>query len=163
MKSIIIILVAILIFGGRMLYLYLKRSRVVELMPVEAGPTANAKEDFTQPVPVQVGDLDMDSELQYFIVRNECMKPLNINPNDIVGVQMFNDDFTIKDIENGDILLIYLSDDKFQGYKIRVLDHSYGDLCYTYYFNGNNKQNSSKPHSLDKIKGIVKEINHPIQ
>ena len=161
MTTLIPILLATLIFGGRILYLFLRRRRTMELMPVEAGPTADADEDFNTPVPVRVGDMQMDASLQYFVVRNDCMKPLHISSGDIIGVQLFDSDFTIADVKQGDILLIHLDDNRFRGHKIRVADYVQGDSFHTYYFVGRKPQDSSEPHAFSTIRGVVREINHP--
>lgn len=161
MTTLIPILLATLIFGGRILYLFLRRRKTVELIPVEAGPTADADEDFTTPVPVCVGTMPMDSSLQYFVVRNECMNPLHISSGDIIGVQLFDEDFTLADIKQGDVLLIHLDDAKFHGHKIRVMDYAEGDAFHTYYFVGKQPQESSEPHAFSSIRGVVREINHP--
>ena len=161
MTTIIAILIATLLFGGRILYLFLLRKKTVDLLPVEAGPIADADEDFTAPVPVRVGEMKMDKSLQYFIVRNDCMKPLHINSNDIIGVQLFDDNFTVADVKKGDILLIFLDDNRFHGHKIRVMDYANNDTFHTFYFVGKQPHSSSEPHSFSTIRGIVKEINHP--
>ena len=152
MTTLIPVLLATLIFGGRILYLFFRRRRTMELMPVEAGPTADADEDFNTPVPVRV---------QYFVVRNDCMKPLHISSGDIIGVQLFDGDFTIADVKQGDILLIHLDDNRFRGHKIRVADYVQGDSFHTYYFVGRQPQDSSEPHAFSTIRGVVREINHP--
>ena len=161
MATLVPILLATLIFGGRILYLFFRRRRTMELMPVEAGPTADADEDFNTPVPVRVGDMQMDASLQYFVVRNDCMKPLHISSGDIIGVQLFDSDFTITDVKQGDILLIHLDDNRFRGHKIRVADYVQGDSFHTYYFVGRKPQDSSEPHAFSTIRGVVREINHP--
>lgn len=161
MTTLIPVLLATLIFGGRILYLFFRRRRTMELMPVEAGPTADADEDFTTPVPIRVGDMQMDASLQYFVVRNDCMKPLHISSGDIIGVQLFDGDFTITDVKQGDILLIHLDDNRFRGHKIRVMDYVQGDSFHTYYFVGRKPQDSSEPHAFSTIRGVVREINHP--
>lgn len=161
MTTLIPVLLATLIFGGRILYLFFRRRRTMELMPVEAGPTADADEDFTTPVPIRVGDMQMDASLQYFVVRNDCMKPLHISSGDIIGVQLFDSDFTITDVKQGDILLIHLDDNRFRGHKIRVMDYVQGDSFHTYYFVGRKPQDSSEPHAFSTVRGVVREINHP--
>lgn len=161
MKTLIYVLLATLVFGGRILYLYLQKRKKVKMLPVEAGPIADAKnEDFITPVTVRVGNLQMDPKLVYFVVKNECMNYLNINSGDIIGVQMFDKSFTIKDVEQGDILLIELDDEGFQGHKIRVMDYPEGEAFHTYYFKGNRKKESSHPHSFNNVRGVVKEIHH---
>ena len=163
MTTLISILLATLIFGGRILYLFLQRRKTMQLMPVEAGPTSDAGEDFMTPVTVRVGTMPMDASLQYFVVRNECMAPLHINSGDIIGVQLLDEDFTLADIQQGDILLIRLDDDSFHGHKIRVMDHTEGQAFCTYYFVGQRPQPSSKPHAFNCIRGVVREINHPFK
>lgn len=161
MKTLIYVLLASLVFGGRILYLYLRKSKKVKILPVEAGPIADAKdEDFVTPVAVRVGDLQMDPSLEYFVVRNECMKPMNINSGDIIGVQMFDENFTLDKVTKGDILLIQLDDENFRGHKIRVMDHPENEAFHTYYFLEENRKDSSYPHSFRSIRGVVKEINH---
>lgn len=164
MRTLLSILLATAIFGGRILYLYLKRRRREFLFPVEAGPTSETDEDFTQPVSVRIGEMKKTPGLDYFLFKNECMRPIGICPGDIIGVQPFSDDFTIDDVEEGDVLLIELNDEKFRGRKIRVMDHADGSAFSTYYYVGNNKrQVSSKLHSFDSIRGVVREVNHPYQ
>ena len=144
-----------------MLYLFLKRNKTVMLLPVEAGPTKGADEDFTTPVKIRVGDMQMVPEYKYFVVRNECMTPRHICSGDVVGVQLFDDNFTVADVHEGDILLIHLDDERFRGHKIRVMRETEGDAFRTYYYNGNWQQDSSKPHGFESICGVVREINHP--
>lgn len=161
MTTLLTIILATLIFGGRILYLFLRRRETMYLMPVEAGPTADASEDFATPVRVGVGEMSINESLQYFIVRNDCMKPLHICSGDIVGVQLFNENFTIDDVKQGDILLIYIDDARFHGHKIRVMDYADDEAFHTYYFVGKKPHNSSEPHAFHTIRGIVREINHP--
>ena len=156
------VVLATLLFGGYMLYLYIAKNKKVSIFPVEAGPiVCSNSEDFTSPVIVRVGRLSMDESLTYFIVRNNCMNPRNIYSDDIIGVQMFNDNFTIHDVEEGDILLIYLDDEDFHGHKIRVMKKTVGDAFMTYYYKGNKIEDSSKLHKFTTIRGVVREINHP--
>ena len=162
METLITFILATLIFGGRMLYLFLRRRKTVNLMLAEAGPTANAKEeDFMTPVPVRVGDMQMDTSLEYFLVKNNCMNPRHIYSDDVIGVQLFDDNFTLADVKQGDILLIYLDDERCHGHKIRVMDYPENNVFHTYYFIGDKIQNSSEPHAFDTIRGVVREINHP--
>lgn len=162
MRTMLSILLATAIFGGRILYLYLKRRRREFLYPVEAGPTSNTDEDFTKPVSVRIGEMKKTPGLDYFLVKNECMRPIGICSGDIIGVQLFDDEFTIDDVEEGDVLLIELNDEKFRGRKIRVMDHAEQNAFATYYYVGSKKrQPSSKLHSFDSIKGVVREVNHP--
>lgn len=162
MRTLLSVAIATLIFGGHILYLFLRRRRKELLYPVEAGPTADPTEDFTQKVSVRVGEMRKTKGFSYYVVRNDCMKPIGIESGDIVGVQPFDENFKLKDVEEGDVLLIYLDDEKFHGHKIRVMDHVEGNAFVTYYYVGNKKrQLSSNPHSFNTICGVVREVNHP--
>lgn len=159
--SLIIVLIAFLVFGGRMLCLFLGRRKTMSLLPVEAGPTDSAKEDFTTPVKIRIGDMRLQPEYEYFLVRNECMVPRHISSGDVIGVQLFDENFTIADVKEGDILLIYLDDERFHGHKIRVMSGVQRGAFSTYYYIGNRKKESSQPHEFGSIRGVVREINHP--
>lgn len=162
MRTLLTILLATVIFGGRIIYLYLKRRRRDFLFPVEAGPISDTNEDFTKPVSVRIGEMKKTPGLDYFLVKNECMRPIGICPGDIIGVQLFGEGFTIVDVKEGDVLLIELDDEKFRGRKIRVMDHIEENAFATYYYVGRKKrQASSKLHSFDSIRGVVREVNHP--
>lgn len=161
MTTFVIILLATLIFGGQMLVIYHKKRKKVDMLLVEAGPTTNAKEDFTKKVPVIVGNMQMNPSYQYFKVVNDCMKMRHISSGDVIGVQPLNENYTINDINQGDILLIYLNDERFSGHKIRVMKDIVGDAFNTYYFVGDTKQQSSEPHPFSTIRGVVKEVYHP--
>ena len=134
------------------------------MLPVEAGPIADAKdEDFMTPVTVRVGDLQLNPSLKYFVVKNDCMTPRHINSGDIIGVQLLDKTFTLDDIEKGDILLIELHDEKFDGNKIRVMDYpdQEKEAFHTHYFTKEGEiQKSSKTHSFKDVRGVVREIYH---
>lgn len=91
-----------------------------------------------------------------FIVRGNCMISRNIKPNDIIKVKMFDKNFTSDSIVSGDIVLIFLNDKKFRGYKIREVEKVYDKEAITFYYNAQGKKiQSSSPHSLEHIKGVV--------
>lgn len=80
---------------------------------------------------------------------------------DIVGVKMFDE----KDKDSllckpGDMLLIFIDDEHFRGYKIRELGYATESNTeyYTYHYKNGIKTHSSRPHSIDSIKGVVMEI-----
>ena len=153
------ILLTILIFGSYMVYAYLRRNK--KLFLVEAGPVDGADRDFMKPVSVCVNGLRMNKSLKYFVVRNDCMIPRHIYSNDVIGVQMFDNQFTIKDVKKDDILLIYLNDEEFKGHKIRVMKDVEGEAFRTYYFKDGKPKDSKKLHAFDTILGVVRETNHP--
>lgn len=153
----------IMLYGGILVYLYVKKHKKIDLLPVEAGPVDSVERDFTKPLTVVVGDLQTNPALQYYVVQNDCMIPRHIYGNDIIGVQLFDDQFTIKDIKKDDILLIYIDDEDFHGHKIRAVKDITEDAFLTYYYRGEEKHDSKKPHSFSSVKGIVRETYHPHQ
>lgn len=152
-----------LLFSGILVYLYVRKHKKVFLFPVEAGPVDGVERDFTKPLTVVVGDMQMDPSLEYYVVQNDCMKPRHIYGDDIIGVQLFDDQFTIKDIKKDDILLIYIDDEDFHGHKIRAVKDIAEGVFMTYYYKGEDKHDSKKPHSFDSVKGIVRETHHPLK
>ena len=162
--SIISVVMATLLFGGYMLYSYLSKRKKMTMLPVEAGPISNAgNKDFTTPIAVNVSGLDTEESLSYFVVRNNCMNPRNIYSGDIIGVQMFDDNFTLKDVKKGDILLIYFDDESFHGHKIRVMEDVQGEAFSTYYYLGEEVKPSTKLHAFSAVRGVVREVNHPLR
>lgn len=151
----------ILLFGGILVYLYIKKHKKMDLFPAEAGPVDGVKRDFTKPLTVVVGDMQMDPALQYYVVQNDCMIPRHIYGDDIIGVQLLDDHFTLKDIRKDDILLIYIDDDDFHGHKIRAVKDIIDDAFLTYYYKGEEIHDSKRPHSFDSVKGVVRETHHP--
>lgn len=153
----------ILAYGGFLVFLYIKKHKTMDLFPVEAGPVDGVERDFTKPLTVVVGDMQMNPLLHYYVVQNDCMVPRHIYGNDIIGVQFFDDQFTIKDVKKDDILLIYIEDEDFHGHKIRAVNDITEDAFLTYYYTGEEKHDSKKPHSFASARGIVRETNHPHQ
>ncbi|MDR3366646.1 MAG: hypothetical protein LBO71_06745 [Prevotellaceae bacterium] len=98
----------------------------------------------------------------YILVRADgsSMKRRGINNGDIVYARKFDSAFGKENIQPDDILLIYLNDDRYQGYKIRVCrkyNHGTTNELETYYYDSDgNERVSSKPHRLDLVQGIVK-------
>lgn len=102
----------------------------------------------------------MDKKLQYFVVKNKCMKPKGISNGDIIGIRMFDDNFRLDALEEGKILLIYLDNENFKGFKIREkgTQAMFGTAYDTYYYKRGKKRKSSKPHAIETIKGVVTEV-----
>ena len=81
--------------------------------------------------------------------------------DDIIGVRMFDKNFTVENVEDGKILLIYLNEKKI--YKIRIKgEPAEGNAYNTYYYRSNEKTKSSRPHGIDSIKGVIVEVNHRV-
>ena len=163
MKSFIIIITAAILFGIQMYISYRRRKKTIEMLPAEAGPTKGAEGDFMTPEQVSIGTIDMNPKLKYFLVRNKCMKKRGIYPGDIIGVKMFDKDYTLSDTDENSVLLIYLEDKNFHGHKIRVRGKvtESGDAYATYYYTEDgNPSFSHKPHAFRNILGEVIEVNH---
>lgn len=163
MEALIIVLLTTLVYGVQMYVIFLKKRRIVEILPVEAGPTANTNHDFMKKVPIRMENIEMNPSYEYFKVVNDCMKKRNISSGDIIGVQPLNEHYTIKDIKSGDILLIYLDDNRFHGHKIRVMKNVVDNAFNTCYYKDNVEQQSSEPHMFKTIRGVVKEVYHPLK
>lgn len=163
MSIFISVIIATIIFGGRIFYLERKRRKGTEMYPVEAGHLDDVVEDFSKPILVNTFDLrrQMDKELTYFIVKNDCMTPKHICNNDFIGVRMFNNEFTIDHVQKGDILLIWIKDEKWIGHKIRIKGDFDGAQSYkTFYYKDGKTVRSSQNHRVDSIKGVVEEVIH---
>ncbi|MDR3187742.1 MAG: hypothetical protein LBT94_00965 [Prevotellaceae bacterium] len=98
----------------------------------------------------------------YILVRADgnSMKRRGINNGDIVYARKFDETFGKENIQPNDILLIYLNDERYKGYKIRVC-RGYNPKdkkeLETYYYDGDgNERTSSKNHKLELVQGIVK-------
>ena len=80
---------------------------------------------------------------------------------DIIGVRMFEDEKSVLNLSKKDnILLIYINDERFKGYKIREQGEMTSDglAFYTYHYKGGVKSLSSRPHAIESIKGVVTEV-----
>lgn len=138
--------------------------KTAKLHQVEAGPIRNLfkqQVDLLPMVDVNVEDITMDPNLQYFIVKNQCMQEKGISDGDIIGVRMFEDEKSVLNLSKKDnILLIYINDERFKGYKIREQGEMTIDglAFYTYHYKGGVKSLSSRPHAIESIKGVVTEV-----
>lgn len=138
--------------------------KTAKLHQVEAGPIRNLfkqQVDLLPMVDVNIEDITMDPNLQYFIVKNQCMQEKGISDGDIIGVRMFEDENSVLSLSKKDnILLIYINDERFKGYKIREQGEMTNDgLAFnTYHYKGGTKSLSSRPHAIESIKGVVTEV-----
>lgn len=155
-----ILILVVLIFS----YLLLKM--LMHTLPeVEAGPTANVKSTGSRhigrniPASYRVSENGKSVIHRHFVVRGECMKKEGFNEGDIVDVRIFDKEerADIKNhISENDIVLIRLNDRNFRGYKLRIVRSLNDDDAVTYYYDGESVKDSSKPHKLKDIIGVVK-------
>lgn len=134
---------------------------------VEAGSTGNPSDCITRYSPITSYDnLIIDnkklSAYKYIClsITGSCMKKVGINPGDVGIVRKFDKKFTLDDVKSGDILLIWLNDSKFKGFKMRIFE-SKKDAEYfkTYYYDEQGeKKYSTSPHHRDSIKGVFQYI-----
>lgn len=169
MDSLILIIIATCIFLPYMICQYRRKKKhtgeIMSLHQVEAGPTRgfsiHKKIDLMSTVDVDMESISVNPELQYFVVKNQCMQLKGISDGDIVGVRMFEHKHSMLDsLKRGQILLIYLDDKHFKGYKIRELGTITDDgVAYnTYHYKGGVQHRSTRPHSIDSLKGVVVEV-----
>jgi hypothetical protein len=154
----------IVLFG--MIGLYYVLNLIMHSLPeVEAGATSGINGTGSQRVSGNIAasywkkEADGSSSLhRNFIVKGKCMEPVKINEGSVQSVRIFNkhEKANLANIlKANDIVLIHLNDKKFRGYKLRIVNHVSDSNANTYYFVNGIKQESSKPHSLDSIIGII--------
>ena len=168
MNSIILIIISLCVFLPCIIFIHKRKNKstgkTVKLHEVEAGPIRNLfkqQVDLLPMVDVNIEDITMDPNLQYFIVKNQCMQEKGISDGDIIGVRMFEDENSVLSLSKKDnILLIYINDGHFKGYKIREQGDMTNDgLAFnTYHYKGGIKRASSRPHAIESIKGVVAEV-----
>lgn len=139
------------------------------LLPVvEAGPIIGKRSTGMKraPMPTVSAYQKLIKTKEYFyrrfIVQGICMVPKGINDGDVIDVKIFNKNFTSNEIQKGDLALIFLNDKNFRGYKVRIVDLIKDDeetgekVAYTYYYDSEcNRIESTQPHALKLIKGVV--------
>lgn len=90
-----------------------------------------------------------------FFVQGECMTKVGIRPESIVSVRMIPEKEK-NGLKSGDIVLIFLNDKNFRGYKIRIIKNIDGNDANTFYYDENgNERMSSKSHTLVSIIGVI--------
>lgn len=135
------------------------------LPEVEAGPTSGLSSTGSKRVKNKIPPVYKKTEsdgsvsiYRNFIVRGNCMNPKHIKDGDIVTVKVFNkkNSSTIEDrLSPEDIVLIYLNDQNFRGYKLRIVKNVCENEAMTYYFVGDTQKDSSNPHAFKDIIGKV--------
>lgn len=149
-----------------MIVCYFVLNLMMHTLPeVEAGPTSGIRSTGCQRVPSNIPasyeKKEADGALtihRNFIVKGKCMKPKGINEGIIVDVRMLNktERSHLKDnLSSGDIVLIYLNDRRFRGYKLRIIKEIRQNDTITFYYNHESEQKSSKLHLLKDIIGFV--------
>jgi len=105
------------------------------------------------------------NEYKQLAVHGVCMEKRNIRNGDIILTKMFkkNDDKKyIISQKQTPIVVIFLFDKNYKGFKIREFvgfrEDGAVDTCY-YNLIGE-RRNSSKPHKLEQIVGIVDYVRH---
>lgn len=84
------------------------------------------------------------------------MVPVGIKEGDIIKVRIFDSIYQRTELKKSDIALIFLNDQGFRGYKIRLIKSINENNADTYYFNEEGLETpSSKSHALRSIIGIV--------
>lgn len=140
-----------------------------ELYPAEAGTTkrsSGGKEDLMHKVCVNTANINFNDELEYFVIKNNCMKLRGISDGDIIGVKRFSSEEEVrKRAKSGKILLIRLNDDNFNGYKVREQGDltEAGDAYITYHYKDGKKTKSSRAHAISSIVGVVVEVHNKVQ
>ena len=83
------------------------------------------------------------------------MTKVGIRPESIVSVRMIPEKEK-NGLKSGDIVLIFLNDKNFRGYKIRIIKNIDGNDANTFYYDENgNERMSSKSHTLVSIIGVI--------
>jgi hypothetical protein len=164
---ILILLLPLLIYAGATYFI----EKISTLQWVEAGPVDSVCWHNRSKVKMLTnrdivradnGNVKNISEYRQFAVSGTCMEKRGIKSGGIVFVEMFENTDNAKKwelIKKDDILLIYLDDERYKGYKIRGFDGTDGnnsDRLMTFYYQGDRKYESSQSHSISQIVGKVK-------
>jgi len=100
-------------------------------------------------------------DFQQFAVIGECMRAEGIEEGNVVLVKKFGVKESKQNlIKPKDVLVIYLNDKRYKGYKVRVFedfdtDGSLKTFCYN---EDGSLHNSSKNHQIDQVIGTVKFV-----
>lgn len=140
-----------------------RRGHAETVTAVEAGSTGkvspkwiNSKSFKAPRCQYKINGEIIDSSLYMrLVVEGNCMMPRGIASGDQLLALKVNDAEELKkELQHDCIVLIYLED--IDLYKIRVFDRLEGDNLITYYYDERKRKDSSRPHSIHSIKGIVK-------
>ena len=147
------LIISIYALGNYMLY---------TLPIVEAGPTLNIRATGFKKIPQRLNSAYIKQKdgnsykYRRFVIQGGCMIPVGLHPNKIISVKMFGPSFDKSNLKEGDISIIFINDEKFHGYKIRRIESVANEVANTYYYdNDGQKKNSSAPHPINSIIGVV--------
>ena len=153
---ILVLIVSVYALGNCMLY---------TLPLVEAGPISGVKRTGLSRTNGRIKAVykktinGIEYKYRTFIVQGKCMDKIGIKPNDLVSVKMLSNTDKKTEIKPGTPVLIFLNDKKFRGYKIRIIKEFFEDeKAKTFYYNEDGSEHeSSEPHTLSAIIGIVEQ------
>lgn len=151
------------IVAGLYGYLCYKKGNAETVIAVEAGSTGkvsprwiNSKSFKAPRCQYKVNGETIDSSMYMrLVVEGNCMTPRNIfNGDQLLALKVNSIEELRRELQPNNIVLIYLND--IDLYKIRIFDSFDGDDLLTYYYENGKRKDSSRPHSIHSIKGIVK-------
>lgn len=161
-------LIAVFVFALFFLWLLNRMVNGPECIEgVDAGPASNVNPqdlvDHRSFEPMGVyrtpdGKILTSERYRRVAVVGSCMEPRGIKQGDKLLVEKRRDGEQLQ-INQGDILLIYLKDRGF--YKIRAYEGETedGTAYNTYYYDDNGqKKDSSQPHKKESVEGIVRYV-----
>lgn len=149
-----------------LIFVYFLLNYVMRLVPeVEAGPIAETKatgfrqvKDNFQSTYRSTDKNGRSAIYRKFIVKGTCMENKGIKEGSLIDVRLFDKEEKknlAEKLAKEDIVLIYLNDKDFKGYKIRIVKELEDKFALTYYYNGQNPKDSSRPHFYSAILGKV--------
>jgi hypothetical protein len=165
----LVFLLIVLLFVVYVAITSIQQQRLLNVQSVTTGEVVYHTQHESNPVVVEkiilfgkkfVAGGSSHNSADYVRVRAEgnSMRKRGINNGDIVFARKFDSAFGRNQISSGDILLLHLNDARYNGYKIRVFRQSTPqNELETYYFNSDGSEhNSSQPHSLSRVVGVVR-------
>lgn len=142
-----------------------RRERVVIAEAGATGSIVNRPKDknFVHMRPIVLknneGKVIDKTNLIRVLVDGKCMEKKGI----MDGSQLYAEKYISsakfsKQVEQGDVLLIYLQDKNI--YKLRIFDKKEDGKLFTYRYDieTGERRNSSKPHTINSVVGVVKYI-----
>jgi hypothetical protein len=165
----VIFLVVAMGFAIYVVITSIKQQKMFKVQTVVTGQVFYHAEEYSNPVRVDKvirfgkkfivgGETFNSSDFIQVRAGGYSMKRRGIVDGDIIYARKFDGNFTLNEIKEGDLLLIYLNDARYKGYKIRIF-RKYADNneIETYYYNKDGtERNSSHAHSSDRVAGVIK-------